>query len=120
MRAEQLRRLAQERWTLAQMVPPNARASLLEIGHVWQRLADERGRATNVQQHHDSRQTRNIFLVPRAPFCERARRGIFTPEGSMWKAIVAGSRIGAIAAVVIVGAFIVTVLVAELAWMLKP
>jgi len=108
------------------MVPPNARASLLEIGHVWQRLADERGRATNVQQHHDSRQTRNIFLLPRAPFCERARRGIFTPEGSMWKAIVAGisegwlGRIGAITAVIIVGAFIVTVLVAELAWMLKP
>jgi len=29
-------------------------------------------------------------------------------------------RIGVIAAAVIVGAFIITVLVAELAWMLKP
>src|SRR5262245_41837009 len=77
MRAEQLRRLAQERWRLAQMVPPDARASLLEIGR--------RGRATNVQQHHDSRQTRNVFLVPRAPFCERARRGIFTRRGACGK-----------------------------------
>jgi hypothetical protein len=32
------------------MIPPNARVSLLEMAHVWQRLADEQGRATNVQQ----------------------------------------------------------------------
>jgi hypothetical protein len=42
MRAEQYR--------LAQMIPPNARASLLELAHVWQHLVDEQGRATNVQQ----------------------------------------------------------------------
>jgi hypothetical protein len=49
MRAEQCRRLAQQCWRLAQMIPPHARASLREMAHVWQRLADEQGRATNVQ-----------------------------------------------------------------------
>ena len=49
-RAEQYRRLAQECWRLAQMIPPDARASLLEMAQVWQRLADEQGHATNLQQ----------------------------------------------------------------------
>ena len=29
------------------MIPPNARVSLLEMAHVWQRLTDQQGRATN-------------------------------------------------------------------------
>ena len=68
----------------------------------------------------------SINFSPPCPLLRaRAARHIY-PEGSMWKAIVAGisegwlGRFGAIAAVVVVGAFIVTVLVAELAWMLKP
>ena len=46
MRAEQYR---QECRRLAQMIPPNARASLLELAHVWQHLADvSRGVAAGV------------------------------------------------------------------------
>src|SRR5262249_41237413 len=46
MRAEQYR---QECWRLAQMIPPNARARLLELAHVWQHLVDEqRGVAAGV------------------------------------------------------------------------
>jgi hypothetical protein len=37
-------------WEKEARAPPNARASLLEMAHVWQHLADEQGRATNVQQ----------------------------------------------------------------------
>ena len=29
-----------EKYRLAQMIPPNARATLLELAHVWQHLAD--------------------------------------------------------------------------------
>ena len=32
------------------MIPADARASLLEMAHVWQRLADEQDHATNFQQ----------------------------------------------------------------------
>jgi hypothetical protein len=32
------------------MIPADARASLLEMAQVWQRLADEQGDATNLQQ----------------------------------------------------------------------
>ena len=46
MRAEQYR---QECWKLPQMIPPNARARLLELAHVWLHLADEqRGVAAGV------------------------------------------------------------------------
>jgi hypothetical protein len=53
-RAEQYRRLAQECWRLAQMIPADARASLLEMAQVWQRLADEQDHATVPQQQQQA------------------------------------------------------------------
>ena len=46
-RTEQYRRLAQECWKLAKMLPPEHRSTVLEMRETWQRLAEEQEYATD-------------------------------------------------------------------------
>ena len=52
IRAEQYRHLAQECQRIAKTLPPGSRSqtSLLEMSEVWERLAKEQERATDVRQ----------------------------------------------------------------------